>query len=173
MILLFQPSCQQEAIWSASGPTWPPTWLPKPSRIRPKMVPKPIKNQAKYKSIFYINFKLIFYRFLSVLTPKWTPIWCHLCCLFGNVFGLAGSWGQDGPQTRPKRASRTDFGAILRVKMAQRGPKKPHEAPKRPSFSMTLLAVLGLLVCWFDGLLLCWFAGLLVIWPKNSRHGGG
>ena len=69
MILLFQPSCQQEAIWSISGSTWPPTWPPKPSRIRPKMVPKPIKNQAKYKSIFYINFKLIFYRFLSVLDP--------------------------------------------------------------------------------------------------------
>ena len=99
MILLFQPSCQQEAIWSISGSTWPPTWPPKPSRIRPKMVPKPIKNQAKYKSNLYINFKLIFYRFLSVLTPKWTPIWWYFCALFGNFFGLAGSWGQDGPQT--------------------------------------------------------------------------
>ena len=132
MILLFQPSCQQEAIWSISGSTWPPTWPPKPSRIRPKMVPKPIKNQAKYKSIFYINFKLIFYRFLSVLTPKWTPIWWYFCALFGNFFGLAGSWGQDGPQTRPKRASRTDFGAILVVKMAPRSPQDGPRSPKRP-----------------------------------------
>ncbi len=130
--LLFQPSCQQEAIWSVSGPTWPPTWPPKPSRIRPKMVPKPIKNQAKYKSNFYINFKLIFYRFLSVLTPKWTPIWWYFCALFGNFFGLAGSWGQDGPQTRPKRASRTDFGVILGVKMAPRSPQEGPRSPKRP-----------------------------------------
>ena len=131
-ILLFQPSCQQEAIWSVSGPTWPPTWPPKTSRIRPKMVAKPIQNQVKNKSKFDINFKLHFYRFLSILTPKSTPKMRHFCGFFGDFLGLAGSWGQDGPQTPPKRASKTDFGAILVVKMAPRSPQESPRSPKRP-----------------------------------------
>ena len=57
---------------------------------------------------------------------------CHFCEFFGDFLGLAGSWGQDGPQTCPKRASKTDFGAILVVKMDPRSPKTAQEAPRDP-----------------------------------------
>ena len=76
--LLFQPTCQLQAISSNFWSTWPSTWHPRPPEIRPKRLPKSIKKGIENMMQVGLVFGPLLERIWVDFGANWVASWIQV-----------------------------------------------------------------------------------------------
>ena len=91
-------------LTSIFGPSWRPTWVPKPSQNEVQEAPKSMKNRCPSWCVFCMPSRSILWGFWAQHGPKWAskrdPKSGTRTALWRPFWASWGSWGLLGPKSR-------------------------------------------------------------------------